>query len=67
MKTENLLIALIAVLVIIAGVQALQIASVSNMVTKGVSVGEGSGSVAAGGVQKSSALAQLPTQVGGCG
>ena len=69
MKTETLLVALIALLVVFAGVQAFQIATISQAVAKGVSVSGNSvqGVSGAGSVQKSSALAQLPTQVGGCG
>ncbi len=65
MKTETLLVALIALLVVFAGVQALQLTVVSNVIGKGV-VSTGSSGVA-GGVPKAGALAQLPTQVGGCG
>ncbi len=62
MKTETLLVALIALLVVLAGVQALQISVISQAVAKGVST---SGTAAS--VPKAGALSQLPTQVGGCG
>ena len=63
MKTETLLVALIALLVVLAGVQALQISVISQAVAKGVPTSGTAASVPKAG----GALSQLPTQVGGCG
>ncbi|HLD57924.1 MAG TPA: hypothetical protein VJA47_06450 [archaeon] len=65
MRVETLLVALIALLVVLSGVQAFQIATVSSAVAKGVPAS--SSSVSSPGLASSSVLSQLPTQVGGCG
>ncbi len=65
MRVETLLVALIALLVVLSGVQAFQIASVSQSVAKGVP--SSSSSVSNPTIAKSGVLSQLPTQVGGCG
>ena len=65
MRVETLLVALIALLVVLSGVQAFQIATVSQAVAKGGF--SSSSSVSSPGLVKSSVLSQLPTRVGGCG
>ncbi len=65
MRVETLLVALIGLLVILSGVQAFQIATVSQAVANGVPAS--SSSVSSPTLAKSSVLSQLPTQVGGCG
>lgn len=67
MKIETLLVALIALLVVLSGVQAFQIATVSSAVANGVPGTSSSNSVSNPTLGQSSVLSQLPTQVGGCG
>ncbi len=63
-KTETVLVFLIGILVLMAGVQAVQLNALTQALEKGVTITAG-GSAAA--PAKSSVLSQLPTQVGGCG
>lgn len=65
MKTETMLVALIALLVVLAGVQAYQITAVAQAIASGAVVA--GGSVVQASAPKASVLSQLPTQVGGCG
>jgi hypothetical protein len=57
-KTETLLVILMGVLVIVAGLQAVQIGTLTTALQDGTLV--------AAGQATGSALSQLPTQVGGC-
>lgn len=59
MDTNVLLIVLIGVLVLMAGIQAFQLNTLSQIVS--------SGSISTSGSTQQSALSQLPSQVGGCG
>lgn len=65
MKTQTVLVFLIAVLVLMAGVQAVQMATFSEAIASGALTAKTAG--ASGGVATSSVLSQLPAQVGGCG
>ena len=58
MKTETLLVILMGILVIITGLQVIQINTLSMALQDGT--------IAAAGAGKTSVLSQLPTQVGGC-
>jgi len=66
MKTETLLVVLIGLVVVMGGVQAVQLGSLSQALSQGVAIST-SAAPATAGVPKASALANLPTQVGGCG
>ncbi len=59
MDTNSLLLVLIGLLVLMAGIQAFQLNALAQVMN--------SGTVSMDNGQKSSALSQLPSQVGGCG
>ncbi len=59
MDKEIVLLVLIGVLVLMAGIQAFQLNTLSQAVS--------SGSISTSGSTQHSALSQLPSQVGGCG
>ncbi len=65
MKTQTLLVVMIGLLVLMAGVQAVQLTTVVNAIDEG-GISSPAGVQTSGGAAKSSALSQLPTQVGGC-
>ncbi len=65
MKTQTLLVVMIGLLVLMAGVQAVQLATVVNAIEEG-GISSPVAVQTSGGAAKSSALSQLPTQVGGC-
>ena len=59
MDKEIVLLVLIGVFVLMAGIQAFQLNTLSQAVS--------SGSISTSGSTQQSALSQLPSQVGGCG
>lgn len=65
MKTQTLLVAMIGLLVLMAGVQAVQMTTIVNTIEDG-GISSPAAVQTSGGAAKSSALSHLPTQVGGC-
>jgi len=68
-RKEILLIALIAVLLLTAAVQAVQLVSLSNnpvVIASGGSAAPSVGSPSSGGVTAPASLDTLPSMVGGC-
>lgn len=67
METQKLLIGLMALLVLMAGVQAYQLTAVSRVISEGGIVSASSSSAGASSQSSSqSVLGSIPTQVGGC-
>lgn len=65
MKTQTLLVVMIGLLVLMGGLQAVQLTTVVNAIEEG-GISSPVAVQTSGGAAKSSALSQLPTQVGGC-
>ncbi len=65
MKTQTLLVVMIGLLVLMGGLQAIQLTTIANAIGEG-GISSPAAVQASGGAAKSSALSQLPTQVGGC-
>jgi hypothetical protein len=70
MKTQTVLLALLGVLVLLAGVQAYQLSLLSQTLSPenlAALAPQPAANLAPATTQKTSVLANLPTQVGGCG
>jgi len=66
MRIETILVVLMGIIVLVAGVQAIQLNSLSNAIMSSGGIALAAGAPA-NTASKPGALSQLPTQVGGCG